>query len=330
MTLQDGFITYVGVSQVVQHLYGMGPFEFDRAWSGSPAVYGLEVRVCMEHAIAFMGAGLLLEIPSAIEHGYNAIVKLLCWSTLESAFNWAISKGLSPEWLMEDAPADIYHPVKPRTTADALSFPPYNTHMDSSLWMPNLLHEVVSFIVRNTPTNFALDRTAPPLKGFPRLPFMTGTRPSYSHPGLRQVKFGDLPLPLPNARTNAGYSQDVLSSMFLSFPFALLKRTFEHNDMRERFGRDDLGRLIHTVVEERSRRRLAVLQNPHAVQNYESWKSVYSDKTPSGSTVPNFDELNWQERVERSGQPGPEWRLWRYWQGVRTTTDHVTPDANEA
>ncbi|KAK5018588.1 hypothetical protein BJ546DRAFT_1001965 [Cryomyces antarcticus] len=329
MTLQDGFITYVGVSQVVQHLYGMGPFEFDRAWSGSPAVYGLEVRVCLEHAIAFMGAGLLLEIPSAIEHGYNAIVKLLCWSTLESAFNWAISKGLSHEWLMEDAPADIYHPVKPRTTADALSFPPYNTRMDSSLWMPNLLHEIISFVARNTPTNFVLDRTAPPLKGFPRLPFMTGTKPAYSHPGLRQVKFGDLLLPLPNARTNAGHSQDVLSSMFLSFPFALLKRTFEHNDMRERFSRDDLGRLIHTVVEERSRRRLAVVQNPHAVQDYESWKSVYSDKTLSGSTVPDFDELNWQERVERSGQPGPEWRLWRYWQGVRNT-DPATPDANQA
>ncbi|KAH7138957.1 hypothetical protein B0J11DRAFT_31619 [Dendryphion nanum] len=219
---------------VQQILYGLRPFRVDEIQGQASH----DARKRMAQAIGYTSVGRLFQMRSLQKHGNLMIRTLMRWDTIEQVIEYALNES-------------IY--ARPRNN------PSREATTQEEFDATNLLErDCAGFIAFNIPSTFKLDRMAPELRQFPRLPHFIEDRPVTHNPRLSRIRFGDVP---PEDDLKSDYITRVLSSILLSLPLALLDGIFGHQILNSHLGIPGVERLMHDVIDEREIRRQKVLNS---------------------------------------------------------------------
>lgn len=234
-------------------------------------------------ALGYAAAGKLLDIPPVITRGMEVASQLLNWNTIERAFDFALDGGLDAQWFV--GPPGL-------RAASQHRVPTYSP-------MSNILvHHSLQFIISNFPAGFALDPTVGEPTHNPRLP----TIPQAGHnPRLSAIKFGDHPSEDSSRTVPENPATAALSKLLLNLPWDLLKYILDSPRLGNVQGWATTAlrsSVMITVIEERERRRIKVLETPHVSNdqrkaNGKDWEVVgwmeKVDKLPSKDAVPTIN-----------------------------------------
>ena len=242
-------------------------------------------------ALGYAAAGCILQVPPVINRGIEIASLLINWDTIEKALDFALDGGVDAQW--------TYH-----TKTDQVSCP--STYGPATNM---LIFSALTFIVTSFPPNFELDTSVGEPAYNRRLPIIPQDRSSVLNPRLSLIKFGDHPSE-DSVRSEPSSIQVTLSKILVNLPFHLLKFVLEsprlgnvegwaNNTLRQK--------AMHTVIEEREKRRLKVLASPHV----------------PGKTDDQFDDtVRWREAIDPHGGHEGTPVLTRNW----SETGHPNPD----
>ncbi|KAK4991104.1 hypothetical protein LTR50_002034 [Elasticomyces elasticus] len=235
------------------------------------------LQQCMQHLLSYVACGHVFQLPIISMRGIDIASRLLRWETVEMALHFALEGGLGPNWRIDDSEdrastsssEDSF--VKNEMTSSPL-YDPYSTH---------LLHNIIDFIVQHFPPSFSLDTSVRELTHTPRLPVVQKHRASITDPRLTRIRFGSMTIDDPPRRPT--YAMTMLSSIFVSLPFPVLKCLLEHYGLSTRLGWENVASVMRVVITEREARRGRVARDcpPEGLL----WQNVY-----------------WEELVEPSSQ----------------------------
>ncbi|KAL1610287.1 hypothetical protein SLS60_001953 [Paraconiothyrium brasiliense] len=215
-------------------LYNLSPYNVghDQGYASN------EARKRMGQAISYAAAGRVLQIPEMQACGLRIAKSLLRWDTLDIVFHFGCSAN--------------------KTTVQPNGFGADNRILES--YAVSLLDDALEFIAYNFPSDFALYSIAPELRQTPRLPAVVESRQPSHNPRLSKIRFGDAPPP-PEDELKPSPVTQVLSSILLSLPLALLDTLFNHPAAANQVGWSGLVRIMREVIEEREKRRQKVLKS---------------------------------------------------------------------
>lgn len=295
--------------RALMHLYGDAlPDRQDIVRLAGPLVRleaGSSEAAQMRFALALAAAGHFLQIDEIISHALLLAGYILSWFTLGKALAFALEGGLSTAFTQTDSSSkdkesnsSFDGPVpKPESP---ISAPAYGIYSD------RLLNVILSFLVHNIPVNFKFSANAPQINDPPRLPF-EAEPPKHvrSASRLSQIRFGEMTLENPNASDPIS---EIISSILVSLPFALLRTVSESNVLGERLGWQRVAELVRAVTQEREQRRLrAMLQRGTRAGPEDLWRAV-----------------RWVESIETTDQHPLGIKL------IRTVADADTPPSTES
>ena len=302
LEVQDRYSTPPAINSALRVCYGESPYNF----IGSAAYIDLSKPAAdisiswMDSTLAFVAAGQLIQLHSVVARGLQIVSAILNWHNLERAISFALDRGLHRSWdLSFSAIPTLNHPIPfPAISGSGSS----DSSIESSSVEAKLpcliassqsngngattdatkgiLYECLLFILSNCPHSWVLDESARPLADNDRLPNIAEGRSPMSKSRLSRIQFGDYP------SENTAKSSDpnnVLSSILLSVPFALLKYLLDH------LGEPIKRRNSKLIVAERERRRLKVLKSD----------SVSSTHKQAAADV--RAEVEWEEFVTEEG-----------------------------
>ncbi|KAJ4305389.1 hypothetical protein N0V90_000920 [Kalmusia sp. IMI 367209] len=213
-------------------VYGLHPYD-----GGHDQGYGFhEARKRMGQAISYAAAGRVLQIPEMLACGLRLTKSLLRWDTLDIVLHFGFSAS--------------------KTTVQPNGFGTDSRILET--YAVPLLDEVVEFIAYNFPSDFVLYKIAPELRQAPRLPTLVESKQSSHNPRLSKIRFGDAP---PEDELKPSHVTQLLSSILLSIPLALLDRLFSHPAAANLIGWSGLVKILRDVIDEREKRRQKVLTN---------------------------------------------------------------------
>lgn len=232
-------------------------------------------------ALGYAAAGHILQIPPVTTRGIELACMTVGWDTIEKALDFAIDGGLDVQWTYRSRP----QAPCPSTYGPATSM---------------LIYAALNFIITAFPPSFDLDTSV----GVPaynhRLPLIPSERSPAQNPRLSFIKFGD------HSSEDSVKSQPAsilvtLSKVLLNLPFHLLKYVLESPRLGnvEGWASETLRqKAMHTIIEEREKRRLKALASPHA---YPKADDQYDDT------------IRWQEAIDPHGGPEGGPALMRNW-----------------
>lgn len=292
----DQFLDPYSFTEALRYLYG-GPLLEPRGFVHDLQAFNLNfhnpniptvAQQRMEHALAYVTSGFLLQVPPVLMRGIEIVKGLLRWDTVEKALAFAL----------ENLP--VSSSPKSGTSSAEVGALSKRTH---DLKSTRLMNGIVDFLVYNFPTDFTLDTTVSQLMANPRLPTVTGSRPSTStsNPRLGLIRFGEVPL---EETSHPDFVTRLLSTMLLSLPFTQLKSVLKHHGIGRRLGWDKVGRVMHAVIEEREARRLQVSKS----------KRVSSSTTEAAGEL--WQNVQWEEQIEPDSQHGSGLTIVRVWKGA--------------
>lgn len=275
---EDRFVTSDGFHLAVSRLYGGQLLD-----EGGPSVTrhaGNPVRR-FNLALGYAASGHVLAIPPVIARGVMVAVQLITWDTVEKALDFAIDGGLDSQWTMERS-----HDGYSRSTYGHI--------------VNELLSSALTFVLRNFPANFDLDTSVPDFAHNSRLPVISGIQTSRAltaHPRLSSMQFGDLTIT--DDDTSGSPPSFILSKLLIALPFHLLKYILEHSRLGSVEGWATARlrqKVIHTVIEEREKRRLKVLNssipNSTRSENRTQWEAVgWNEHVMSSSSSPDLPTI---------------------------------------
>jgi hypothetical protein len=195
-----------------------------------------EARKRMGQAISYAAAGRVLQIPEMLACGLRIVKSLLRWDTLDIVLHFGFSAN--------------------RTTVQPKGFGPDNRILET--YAVPLLDDALDFIAYNFPSDFTLYSIAPELRQSPRLPAVVESQQPSHNPRLSKIRFGDAP---PEDELKPSPVTQLLSSILLSIPLALLDRLLSHPAAANQVGWSGLVRIMRDVIEEREKRRQKVLKS---------------------------------------------------------------------
>lgn len=204
-------------------------------------------------ALGYAAAGHLLEMPPVISRGIDIARHFLSWQTVEKAFEFALDGSSNAQWALD---------------LNQTPFLQSTYGPDVSL----LINSATNFIISSFPPNFVLDTSVADSISNRRLPSIKEGRPFTSNHRLSSIKFGDHSNEEEPPSSNGTDSLTItLSRILLNLPFHLLKYILESSRLGNVSGWATAPlrhKVMHSVVEERERRRHGVYQN-RAVSNIE-------------------------------------------------------------
>lgn len=280
----DRFVTSDAFHMAVSRLYG-GRLLDEGGPSMTRAPGHPEALIArFDFALGYAASGHVLHIPPVVDRGIMVAAELISWETVEKAINFAIDGGLDSHWTLEPS-----HNGYSRSTYGRIA--------------NDLLSSALNFALRNFPADFYLDTSVPDFAHNSRLPVIQApsiqsSRPLTAHPRLSSIKFGDLSIHDDDYNESSSPSY-VLSKLLINLPFPLLNHVLEHR----RFGNMDAWasmklreEVIKTVVEEREKRRMKILNSPvrnsKRIENRTNWEAVgwceyviSSPDSPDRSTI---------------------------------------------
>lgn len=213
-------------------LYNLSPYDADH----DQGYASIEARKRMGQAISYTAAGRVLQIPEMQDCGLRIVKSLLRWDTLEIALHFGFSAN--------------------KTTVQPNGFGNENRALDT--YAVPLLDDTLEFIAYNFPPDFAFYSIASELRQTPRLPAVVESKQPSHNPRLSKIRFGDAP---PEDEMKPSPVTQLLSSILLSVPLAVLDRLFSHPAAANQVGWSGLVRILRDVIEEREKRRQKVLKS---------------------------------------------------------------------
>jgi len=229
-SMNDKFFVNQALVEALQYLYGapllnvqnflraLPPFEN----SGSHSESAIVAQQMMTHALGYVSAGHLLQLPVVTFHGLRFAQELLRWDNVEQALEFALHTKIADDF--------------------AQSF----------------IHHILKFITFNFPPQFSFQASVPQLAGCPRLPSVAEPRTSISDPRVSRLTFGELQFTDIPVADPASFT---LSSILISLPFAALKRLLQDPTLSKHITAIEVTELAHQVIEEREKRRRKVLKS---------------------------------------------------------------------
>jgi hypothetical protein len=216
-----------------------------------------------ELALGYAAAGHILKMPPVINRGVEIASCFVNWATVEKAFDFALDGGLDSHWIGEE-------------TSEGRTFSTYGPAVNG------LIHHAMNFIISNFPPNFDLDISVGDPLHTSRLPVVPEGRSSQANQRLSSIKFGDHPSEDSVKSTSTNPINSTLSRLLLALPFQLLKHVLESSRLGnvEGWATTKLRqKVMHTVIEERERRRLNVynsrsISNAERLARRKAWESV--------------------------------------------------------
>ncbi|KAF2426261.1 hypothetical protein EJ08DRAFT_681310 [Tothia fuscella] len=251
LNLKDKFLNTSDFEESLRYLYGeplkpphelepgLRPFNLQDA-NNSPAPR------LMKRALAHAAAGVYLQVPVIVTHSIECAKQLLRWDTIEHALAFALEGGLDSHWQSIAGPQNFDPEAQPSYGQIAGPFLKY----------------ITEFIVHNLPPNFIFFADAPQLTRTPRLPTSVESRPSISNPRLSLIQFGDMSS---DSTGRPNFVVAMISSILVSLPFPVLKATLEHHHLGAVLGKAGVAALMHSVLEQREKRRTKVLAGGRVV-----------------------------------------------------------------
>jgi hypothetical protein len=309
---EDPFLRSDAFWFAVQTLYGYPLYEVHSDPSSADRTmdnFGL--------ALGYAAAGHLLQLLPVIAQGIRDAVRLVNWTTLEKALEFAM------------AGATVLYPVGPKTPSSQQIIMPRYRHGPV---VHELMAAIVAFLIDNFPRHFALDGTVsdpphsripPTLPSLPRnsghgssvrlslasrnLPQGSSNSRVTCDPRLSNIKFGDIsPTKGNNDQAAAEYQVSdettfILSRVLLNLPFDFVKLILESrgpDNILVWRTTEDRHRVISDVVAERERRRLEAVEAVRSgrVPNAEALRRRLASREPqmAGDV---WDALGWMEEV---------------------------------
>ncbi|CAG8961213.1 hypothetical protein HYFRA_00013269 [Hymenoscyphus fraxineus] len=248
-----------------------------------------------ELALGYAAAGKLLAMPPVMQRGVEIASHTINMSTLEKALEFALDGGLDYSWTRE-APPDGAR--CPSTYGPLVNL---------------LLTRCMQWIIAGITPGFELDASVGDFVHVRRLPEVPVDRPTTApNPRLSQIKFGDHPTEESAIVQPSSANSDLLtlSKALINMPFHLLKHVLEAPQLGNAQGWATTAlkqKVMYAVVEEREKRRLKVLRNPHVLTEERKTKRKA------------WEAVGWQESVEAHGTIEPTPILTRTW------VDYVLP-----
>lgn len=212
-------------------LYNLNPYDSSH---GQPYAFN-EARKRMGQAISYAAAGRVLQIPEMQACGLQIAKSLLRWDTLDIAFHFGLSAS--------------------KTTVQPNGFGPDNRLLET--YAVPLLDDALEFMAYNFPSDFSLHAIAPELRQTPRLPVVVESKQPAHNPRLSKIRFGDAP---PEDELKPSDITQVLSSILVSLPLALLDRLFSHPAAANKVGWSGLAKIMRDAIDEREKRRQKILK----------------------------------------------------------------------
>jgi hypothetical protein len=346
---EDPFLTPEAFVQALRYLYG-GPLLQFESLPESPHVEhddddGDDVgrarsaeasKRKVKHALAYIAAGHLLQLPAVACRGADITSQLISWDTVEHVLAFAMTGGLDPEWKTGEVSPSTNGPMEAASrrpsimaaehrsqgsissTASTLNFPihaPANGTNPADSAPPTyhiaanrLLHEALGFIIHNFPTDFTLDTTPSverPL--YSRLPSTSDHHSRALSASLNSIRFGDYPSADSESLSPA---VTALSRILIFLPFPVLKHVLESPQLGSPSGWTSARTRQHVaraVVDERERARIAAL------------KSTTISSAERKARTQEWEVLAWAEGVVTTyGGTTDGVELVRKWKGLRS------------
>lgn len=240
----DRFVTAESLNEAVKILYAAPLLPADAfLYNLSPYDGNQEqgyvfndARKRMAQAISYAAAGRVLQTPEMQACGLHIAKSLLRWDTLDIALHFGLLAN--------------------KTTVQPNGFAPDNRLLET--YAVPLLDDALEFIAFNFPADFSLYTIAPELRQTPRLPAVVEPKQPSHNPRLSKIRFGDAP---PEEELKPSYVSQLLSSVLLSVPLALLDRLFSHPAAANRVGWSGLVKIMRDVIGEREKRRQKILKS---------------------------------------------------------------------
>jgi hypothetical protein len=259
----DRFLRSDGFWMAMQRLYG-GPLldmgaaamqHLPRTSQQPHPMPGTAADRC-ELGLGYAAAGHILQIPPVVNRGAEMAGHFVNWDTIEKALDFALDGGVDSQW--------TYGAQPERSKSPSRYGPAVNI----------IIYNALNFVVSAFPPNFELDTSVGEPTTNRRLPAVPEDRPSNSR--LSFIKFGDHPSE-DSVKSESGTSiTATLSKVLLNLPFHLLKYVLESPRLGnvEGWASTNLRqKVMHSVIEEREKRRSKVLTSAHVPQS----KSKFDD-----------------------------------------------------
>jgi hypothetical protein len=241
-----------------------------------------------DFALGYAASGHLLRMPPVLHRGIEIASHLIGWSVLEKALDFALDGTmgvpLQSGHLGPHGPIGTYGPA-----ADIL------------------IDQALNFIIASFPPDFELDTAVPPPAYSGRLPEV----PKHRATRLNAIRFGDHSREdsEDTTRQSGGSSivNSILSKILLNLQFDLLRRVLESSRLGNVHGWATTAlraKVMHAVVEEREKRRVAVKESKH----------VAVPEASMAGTI-QWQNVFWQEKVTTPPGGGDAPVLTRVWIG---------------
>lgn len=273
----DRFLRSDAFWLAVQRLYGGPLLDFGAMALASPSRYNGTAPMPgtpadrFDLALGYAASGSILQMPPVVSRGVEIASHFINWDTIERGLDFALEGGLDGSWI----------PAAPHPN-DIAQTGVYGPAVNM------LIHNALAFILTSFPPNFELDTTVSDPFFNSRIPSVPQDRPTKQNSRLSFIKFGDHPTeeslrsPVTNPVTIT------LSRVLLNLPFYLLKYVLESSRLGSVSGWATSSlrhKVMHTVIEERERRRLKAHDSLH-VPNEERFKNSQ-----------RWNAVGWQEAV---------------------------------
>ena len=220
-------------------------------------------------ALGYAAAGHILQIPPVTARGIELACMTVNWDTIEKALDFALDGGLDSQWTYR---------IRAQGPCPSTYGPAANM----------LIYAALNFIITAFPPAFELDTSV----GVPaynhRLPLLPQERSPAQNPRLSFIKFGDHPSE-DSVKSEPSSILVTLSKVLLNLPFHLLKYVLESPRLGnvEGWASETLRhKAMHSIIEERERRRLKILASPYVPQKTDDQYE---------------DTVRWQEAVDPHG-----------------------------
>lgn len=261
----DRFLCNDGFHMAMHRLYGnplldLGPIYLNDLAMQYQRPSTSTVTERFNLALGYAAAGHLLKMHVVVSRGCEIASLLLSWATLEKALDFALDGGLEPHWMIQRL-----GPSNPRATYG----PSVNV----------IIFKVIEFIRHNLPTNFELDVSVGIGRFALRLPGLQDERVPPVNPLLSHIRFGDYATEESDQIEADQSPTKILSRIFISLPWDLLRCIFESSRLAIHFGSvTRCHQILSSIIQERERRRITVFNSkvPNSERNklHQEWLSV--------------------------------------------------------
>ncbi|POS85738.1 hypothetical protein EPUL_003351 [Erysiphe pulchra] len=288
----DRFICTDGLYMAMHRLYGNALLDLGAIIPiGPTGQYELPlVSTSTERfdlVLGYAAAGHLLKMDVVVDRGCEIASQALNWINLERGLDFALDGGLEPQWKIHSWDSESPHAT-------------YGSSVNI------IIVKAIRFICLNLPAQFKLDTSVIDARFTPRLPKIPGQRHTCLNLQLSQIRFGDHAAERFNQLETQQIPTVVLSRIFISLPWELLRYLFESSHLATTVESLTLRhQILCSVVREREKRRLYTYNS--SISNYEREKN---------SQI--WSIVGWKEEVEalRGDEMYP--KLIRSWVDFRT------------